>query len=257
MGKQKVQSWLRIAAVLIAAAALIGTGTVLAQISIPATEPGGEVIESKASFDSYLDAGIVIPENGLDASGEPFVIPQGIAPDDNPVKGVERTNETGATSAPTQIFHYYTVSGATLRGRTSTTEYAYDGVGCTHVTAGVGTGLILNTEAILPDEAIIKFLRVYYRDTNAAAGVEGYITRYAPGVSTADLVHVGSTDAFAGGYGFVVSAEITQTVNNIANAYTLIGWPDALGPTLQICGLRIAYYLPQNNLAFLPTISSR
>ena len=116
MGKQKVQNWLRIAVVLIAAAALVGTGAVLAQISIPATEPGGEVTESRASFDSYLDAGIVIPENGLDASGEPFVIPQGIAPDDNPLEGVERTSETSATSAPTQIFHYYTVSGATLRG---------------------------------------------------------------------------------------------------------------------------------------------
>jgi hypothetical protein len=254
MGKQKVQSWLRIVVVLIAAAALVGAGAVLAQRAIPGTEPGGEVTESKASFDSYLDAGIVIPENGLDASGEPFVIPQGIAPDDNPVESVERTSETSATDA---VFYYYQVSGATLRGRNSSTEYEYDVVGCSHVTVGSGTGRILNTELPIPDGATIKYLRVYYRDVNPASGIEGYITRYQPGVGTADLVHTGSTNLFAGGYGFVVSQEITSTVNNKDYVYTLIGWPDEANVANQICGLRVAYYLPQNNLAFLPAISSR
>lgn len=257
MGKQKVQGWLRIGVVLIAAAALVGTGAVLAQRAIPATEPGGEVTESEASFDSYLDAGIVIPENGLDASGEPFVIPQGIAPDDNPVEGVERTDATGAISEPQATFHYYMVSGATLRGRSSTTNYTYTSRGCTYVPSGTGHGLILNTEAILPDSAIIKYLRVYYQDTNAASGVDGYITRYEPGIGAADLVHVGSTNAFNAGYGFVVSPEITHTVDNINFAYTLIGWPDEANVANQICGLRIAYYLPQNNITYLPAISSR
>ena len=70
-------------------------------------------------------------------------------------------------------------------------------------------------------------------------------------------MHVGSTDAFNAGAGFVVSAEITHTVDNIKYAYTLIGWPDETNVANQICGLRIAYYLAQNNLAFLPTITSR
>ena len=73
MERQKLQSWLRIGVVLMVAVVLVGAGAVLAQLPIPATEPGGEVTESRPSFDSYLDAGIVIPENGLDASGEPFV----------------------------------------------------------------------------------------------------------------------------------------------------------------------------------------
>jgi hypothetical protein len=75
--------------------------------------------------------------------------------------------------------------------------------------------------------------------------VEGYITRYQPGVGTVDLVHTGSTDAYAGGYGFVVSSEITETVNNTAYAYTLIGWPDDANVNNQVCGLRVAYYAPE------------
>lgn len=245
---------LRLGVVLLGAVALVGAGAVLAQVSIPATEPGGEVTEIQNSFDSALDAGIVVPENGLAASGEAFAWPEGIAPDDNPPEGAARTQ---GTNAPTQIFHYYQVSGATLRGRSSTTGYAYDAVGCAHVTAGTGIGRILNTELILPDEAIIKYLRLYYRDLDATKTVRGFITRYDPGVATLDLTSTGSTTTFAGGYGFVVSPEINETVNNTRYAYTLIGWPDDLGSNLQICGLRVAYYLPQNNRAYLPAVKSR
>jgi hypothetical protein len=213
---------------------LLGAGASLAQWVIPDTEPGGEgddltrapVVEIPPSYDSATSVGL--------------------PPDENP--------PVLAPNAPNLTFHYYQVVGTTLRGRNSTTGYQYDGVGCSHVTSGSGTGRILNTELQLPDDAVIKYLRVYYRDTNASNGVEGYITRYQPGVGTADLIHAGSSDAFAGGYGFVVSAEITETVNNIVYAYTLIGWPDATNVANQICGLRVAYYPPPHFFAALPTI---
>ncbi|HUU94441.1 MAG TPA: hypothetical protein VM487_01780 [Phycisphaerae bacterium] len=163
----------------------------------------------------------------------------GVPPDENRIVGSD-----WAAPAASQTFSYYQVAGATLRGRNSTTGYVYDGSGCTHVTAGSGTGLILNTELPLPDGAIIKYLRVYYDDTNASSAVKGFLTRYQPGAGTSDLVSVGSTNAFALGHGFAVSAEITETVNNAAYAYTLIGWPGTLGATNQICGLRVAYYAP-------------
>ena len=173
----------------------------------------------------------------------------GVAPDENlSDQGINSPN------APAATFRYYQVAGATLRGRNSTTGYIYDGVGCSHVSAGTGTGRILNTELPLPDGSVIKYLRVYYRDTNAANGVEGYITRYQPGTGTVDLIHAGSTDAFSSGYGFVVSAEITETVNNTPYAYTLIGWPDDANVNNQICGLRVAYYAPFFGSYFLPVI---
>ncbi|HZY41938.1 MAG TPA: hypothetical protein VFF59_08050 [Anaerolineae bacterium] len=211
---------------------LFAAGVVFAAQGAVPTEPGA----------------IQAPDNANGVPNYDSATSKGLPPDDNRPVG-----NTRAPNAVMQAFHYYQVSGTTLRGRNSDTGYAYDGVGCSHVTVGTGTGRILNTELILPDDAVIKFLRVYYRDTNAANGVEGYITRYQPGVGTADLVHAGSSDAFVGGYGFVVSAEITEVVNNTVYAYTLIGWPDDANVNNQICGLRVAYYSP-TTFTYLPTL---
>lgn len=207
-------------------------GIAIAQRPTTATEPDAMPIagDSVATYDSATSTGL--------------------PPDDNPPPGSALSPD-----APHLAFSYYQVSGATLRGRNSDTGYLYDGSGCTHVTVGSGAGRILNTELPLPDGSVVKYLRVYYKDTNAANGVEGYITRYQPGQATADLVHTGSSDAFAGGYGFVVSAEITETVNNTAYAYTLIGWPDDTNVANQICGLRVAYYSP-TTATYLPSLTN-
>lgn len=142
-----------------------------------------------------------------------------------------------------QSFSYYTVSGATLRGRSSTTDTNYVGLGCVYVASG--TDRILNSDAPIPDGSLIKFLRIYYNDTNAANGVRGFITRYAPGTpQTTDLVSVESPVGFASGYGTALSSEINEVVDGTFHAYTVIGWPDAIGIANQICGLRVAYYGP-------------
>jgi len=211
---------------------LFVAGAALAYQATEGTEPEAAQV-SNSNFVSYDSATSV-----------------GLPPDDNPL--VEAASSPNSPTAPSAPFHYYQVTGATLRGRNSSTEYAYDNVGCSHVTAGVSR--ILNTELPLPDDSVIKYLRVYYQDNNPASGIEVYITRYQPGVATADLIHAGSTNAFAGGYGFVVSAEITETVNNTPYAYTLIGWPDDANINNKICGLRVAYYEPVSFAYFLPVI---
>lgn len=231
MKKKYLSKHFWLLAVFALAVLLLAGSAVLAVGSVPATEPGGEPAE-------------FIPPS-FDSSDPSFENPGMLPPDDNPPVGAEGASAT---------FSYYQVSGATLRGRNSSTEYQYDSVGCSHVTVGSGTGRILNTEMPLPDGSVIKYLRVYYRDTNAASGVEGYITRYQPGTATVDLIHTGSSDAFSGGYGFVVSAEITETVNNVSYAYTLIGWPDEANSNNQICGLRVAYYAPSFSAVALPSI---
>jgi len=230
MNRSRVSRLSALLCVIVLAILLVAGRQALAQLVSPATEPDGDPLSEMApSYDS----------------GDPSTRASGVAPPDEN-NGLLDPNE------PTLTFTYYQVTGATLRGRSSTTGYAYDSFGCSHATSGSGTGMILNTELILPDGAVIKYLRVYYRDTNAASGVEGYITRYQPGVATADLVHVGSSNAFAGGYGFVVSQEITETVNNSIYGYTLIGWPDQANVNNQICGLRVAYYAPSIFAAYMP-----
>lgn len=220
--------YIKIGIIILMASLLMMGGTALAQLFVPATEPGGEVIEMPPSY----------------VSGDPNYL-YTLPPDDNPSTGVNN---------PAAIFSYYQVAGATLRGRTSTTGYTYDGSGCSHTTSGVDQSRILNTELILPDNAVIKFLRVYYKDSNPVSGVHGYITKYQPGVVGVDLANAGSTDGFSGGYGFTVSPEITETVNNTIDAYTLIGWPDENNVDNQICGLRVAYYAPFHGTIFMPVV---
>lgn len=173
-----------------------------------------------------------------------------LPPDEDPA-----STSMSSSSLPYAVstsFSYYHVPGATLRGRYSTTEFGYDGTGCVHV--NTGGERILNTELHIPNGSVIKYIRLYYIDTSASANVSGYLTRYQPGQQTSDLVATSSTSAFAGGYGYVVSTELNEVVNNLGYAYTLIGWPSTTGSTVQVCGIRVAYYAPLGPAAYLPTI---
>ena len=173
-------------------------------------------------------------------ASEPVVFPPG--PDDNPPAGV------AAALAPAATFSYYTVAGATMRGRQSATTIAYDGKGCVHTTAAADA---VNAEFNLPSGSVIKYLRLYYVKT-AAGSVTGYITYYRPGVDYTDLSNV-TSGAATTGYGTALSSELTHTVDHSLYAYTLIGWPSAASSTLQVCGLRVAYYAP-GAAAALPTV---
>jgi hypothetical protein len=228
MNNTKTSRYIKCGIVIILAVLLLFGGKALAQLFAPATEPGGKVIVQAPSY----------------ISGDPAyqnILP----PDENPTSGVNNS---------AKVFSYYQVTGATLRSRSSSTEFSYDGKGCSHTISNSGDHNLLNTELIIPDHAVIKYLRVYYNDTNPASGVDGYITKIQPGVVVTDLISTGSTDAFAGGFGFSVSAEITETVDNTNFAYTLIGWPDENNVANQICGLRVAYYAPFRGIIFMPVV---
>lgn len=228
MNQVNRDKFVKIGIVFVLAALLLLGGKVLAQFVVPATEPGGELVEMTPSY----------------ISGDQAF--QNISPPDE--------NPTSRVNSPAAIFSYYQVTGATLRGRSSATQYTYDGLGCIHTTAGVLGGNIVNTELHIPDHAVIKYLRVYYNDTNPGSAVIGFITKYNPGVAFNDLVYAGSTDPFNGGFGYVVSQEITETVDNNTYAYALSGLPAVNNIANQICGLRVAYIAPFAGIVFMPVV---
>ncbi|MBK9714878.1 MAG: hypothetical protein IPO81_26825 [Kouleothrix sp.] len=246
----------KVAGSVIALVLLLGAGLAMAQRPIPATEPGAAP-PSATSAPSTGQPDGAIQQRGQQGAGPAFTdgqgaaprpgqSPAGSAPDDNP------TVAGGASRQATQpFFSYYQVAGATLRGRDSTTAFAYDGLGCTHTTSG---GDILNTELHIPDGSLIKYLRIYFIDTSTTGSVRGFLTRYTPGQNTSDLVFADLGVAAAPGWGFVVSSELNETVDNSAYAYTLIGWPSAAGTTLQVCGVRIAYYAPATGGVYVPLV---
>lgn len=163
-----------------------------------------------------------------------------LPPDENPT--VNSPNQSNAT------FSYYTVAGPEMGTRNSSNNQVYSSNGCIYLSNGTSTGLLTGTGLHLPDGAVVKYIRLYYNDTNNSNAVGAFFTRYAPGSATADLVSTGSDTAFNGGYGFVVSSEITETINNTSYAYQLYGWPDSASSTLQVCGIRVAYYAPPPNI---------
>ena len=105
-----------------------------------------------------------------EVEGEAGLLP----PDDNPPA------EAGE-AASGQTFSYFTVSGPELQPRSTANDQAYGSNGCVYMSSGTGIGLLTGTGMHLPDTAVIKYIRLYYNDTNASAGVDAFLTRYAPG----------------------------------------------------------------------------
>lgn len=142
-------------------------------------------------------------------------------------------------AAPAVTFSYFHVLGATLKPRDSTNTYAYAFNGCIYVNAG-GVGR-LQFPMTIPDGSVVKYLRIYYNDTNAAADLTAWLTQYSPGQSSTDLTSISSSGS--AGFGTALSAEMTHTVDNQLNYTINVGW-GANTSTQQICGVRIAYYAP-------------
>ena len=179
-------------------------------------------------------------------------VTEGLPPDENPVvTGVNTPEGTDAT------FKYYMVSGATMRGRESTATYAYANLGCVYSVDVDQYDRLLNTELFVEDYSTIKYLRLYFYDASTTARPISFLTTYQPGTLTTDLISINNTamDLAAPGYGYVVSSEITHTVNNISQAYTLIGWSSAATSNIRICGIRIAYYEPVIYTIAMPLIT--
>lgn len=199
----------------------------------------------KMSVDPLLQSKTQMSEARTDSGEAAVSEPPGIRPQQ--VDAVEEAQ--GAVS-----FSYYYVPGSVLTARDTATNIDYSGTGCVFTTSGADR--ILNTQLQLPDGAEIKYLRLFYNDTNASFDVLGYISRYNAGTSTNDVVSVSSSGS--SGVGTALSAEICEPspcpmppavgqghiVDNFGFGYVLIGWPETSSSTVQVCGLRVAYYAP-------------
>jgi hypothetical protein len=147
-------------------------------------------------------------------------------------------------------FSYYCLLGTAFNERTTTTTYAYGGNGCVYETGGTDNRFM--APLLIPDASVIKYLRLYYNDTNAGTDLTAWLTRYQPGITSEDLVSVTSTGS--SGYGTSLSVEITNTVDVTNWAYTVIIAPNANANTNQFCGIRVAYYAPTIFAVALPVV---
>lgn len=148
-------------------------------------------------------------------------------------------------------FSYFRLLGPNFDPRNSGTSYAYDANGCIYLTGG--SDLRVVAPLLIPDGSLIKYLRLYYKDTNASTNIESWITRYQPGIANADVAYVSSTGN--AGYGTELSEEVTHTVDLTGWAYVVIITPNTAASSNAYCGVRVAYYAPTFAAAALPVIS--
>ena len=156
--------------------------------------------------------------------------------------------ETNAIDQPSAAyFHYLSIAGSTFHPHDSSTTYSYSGNGCIHKTGGPSS--LFARRAILPDGAVVKFLRLYYYDMSSA-NILAFFTTYDGAGSFNERTSVSSAGGTSG-YGTMLSPEINFTVDQYTNAVNIVA---NLGTqndnTLRFCGVRIAYHAPTTDRIF-------
>jgi hypothetical protein len=134
-------------------------------------------------------------------------------------------------------FSYFHVLGASMRPRVNTATVTYDGLGCAHMTGGDGFATFPVT---IPDGSLLRYVRLYFCDTDAAGDVNGYLYEFDP-PGGAFIEHLLLPSGSSAGCSSVLSADLNYTVDNSRALALLVGSSD---PNEQYCGLRVAYYLP-------------
>lgn len=158
-------------------------------------------------------------------------------PDDN----VTGASLTDAGLDWSSLYYYFHAAGSSLRPRDSSVDWANDGSGgCMYLTSGDSTK-IFNIHLEVPHGSRIEYLRIYFYDTSASNSF-AWVTRYDDEGDIEDVTYVASSSNL--GYGSTLSPYIEHIVDTTNYSYVLNWRPYAVGTTMQLCGLRVAYRLP-------------
>lgn len=142
-------------------------------------------------------------------------------------------------SVSAQQFRYHNVAGSSFYPRSGGTTVQYGGAGC--ISRQAGTEWFVSPLQ-LPQGATIKYVRVFYYDTSGS-DLRVALTRYDGAGGYQDEALFSNTGA-NGGYGQTLSPELTVLVDNLSYATQLLADFGESSPTLKLCGMRLAYTLP-------------
>jgi hypothetical protein len=145
-------------------------------------------------------------------------------------------------------FRYINISGSTLRPRASATDWTYPGGGCISAS---GANDIFNIHLPVPHGSRIDYLRLYYYDTSAGNS-RAWVTTYNGAGVANDVTAVDSTGN--AGYGTTLSPYVGHVVNTVNNSYVLNWRANQTGSTMRLCGLRVAYRDPLDQVVYLPLV---
>jgi hypothetical protein len=113
---------------------------------------------------------------------------------------------------------------------------------------------MFNIHLGIPEGSRIDYLRIFYYDASDDNSI-AWITTYDGAGTFNDLTSV--TSSGNSGYGTQLSAYVGEVVDNASNSYVLNWRPVQVGTSMQLCGLRVAYRLPDGGGGFDPSFSYR
>lgn len=159
-------------------------------------------------------------------------------------------DETGvlAVPAPGQVeqpagttFAYLRIAGSTFLPFDSTTTYSYPGSGCISKTGGIDNRFA--HKVVLPDGAVVRYLRLYFYD-DSADQVTAFFTTYDGEGNFVEQTSVASANA-VGGFDSTLSPLVDYEVIRSASSINVVANLGAQNDnTLRFCGVRIAYDAP-------------
>lgn len=166
-----------------------------------------------------------------------------------PVIAAPESLDTNSAERPAgSVFEYLNIAGSTFHPHDSSTTYTYSGIGC--ISKRSGSSSLFAHKAILPEGAVVKFLRLYYYDTSTR-NILGFFTTYDGSGTYNEQTTVSSADG-PSEFGTALSPEMNFTVDRSTNAINIVA---NLGTqndnTLQFCGVRVAYHAPITDQIFV------
>lgn len=146
--------------------------------------------------------------------------------------------ETKAGEPEWSGFHYYNATGSVFRPRDGDHGWDYSGGGCVETTSTIA---FLTLHLDIPDGARIDYLRLFYYDNSASSSVS-FISNYDGSGGVDDLTSVASDGDT--GYGTTLSTFVDHVVDSASRGYVVQWSPGEVGGNQQLCGVRVAYRLP-------------
>ena len=144
----------------------------------------------------------------------------------------------GTTGSPV-TFRYLRLAGSTFHPVSTSGTYGYSGYGCIHPTAP-GTP-IFHHKLLLPEGSLVKYVRLYFRNTSAANAPLAFFTTYDTIGGYNEHVVVSGNNV--GGYGSALSAEMNYFVDHYAEPINIaVNLGSVSDGSVQFCGVRVAYY---------------
>ncbi len=139
-------------------------------------------------------------------------------------------------------WNYLNVAGSIFQDRQDTDTFYTDlGDGCVYLTAGNR----LETKLMLPEGAYVRYVRAFFYDTSPQ-DLYVWLVKFDGAGMNQDLRYV--TSSGDSGYGTTLSSLVNYTVDHYESPLSLVMGSYVHDSSLQLCGVRIAYYTAQQML---------